>query len=646
AKEELFIGAILDQSSSNPDEFTISAPDFNNGLAIFMITNVSTQEQATISLDLATGEETFADPNGIFADLAADDSVTFSIDYRVSDGQGRSDDSVQAISIAGLTPPPTDDPEIVPVPENNLDGLTFNKLDNSSDPITLRLSEVSDPIIEKPEDFFLEVSGAIGDINAGLVEYTFTTNLGTATLALTDRGLETWMDPDSAFIGLAQDENVVITIEYQVIDPEGRTIPSFQAITVEGVNTPPVDGDEIRFIKENKLNEFVLNKLENATDVDTPKELLFLSAVSDPDILSKPADFMLEVSDAIGDISAGLVRYEFTTDRGVATLSLTDKGIETFDDPDGAFLGLVDGEQVKIVIDYVVSDGQGGTDNSFEKLIIVGKGDPLIDGDEFVMVNENEVNGFAFNKLENANRLPEDLLISAVGELESSNPESFTISLDSPDLSDGEVIFVIENVATQKTAEFILDVATGEEVFFDPKFIFRSLFESESVTFTIDYEVSDGAGGADTSTQEIIIKGESPIALGETSNIVLYLSNGLAGDDLDVKKVKFEGGDQEQFAFVDDLMDWVDDNELSLGDFTDFIAFAFKQGNNFEENLMMAGGEGQLVTLEDGIQKCPEECTDIERLNDDVVFLEDLVGTSLEGGVFLEDNQYIDGGMF
>ncbi len=625
----------------------------------------------------SNGSELILNLEGALTDLDKRDTLKISFQYLTAtnggvspvDEDGNPKFSMQTLFIDGvggniapvIDPPPVftfiegNPPKVIPIEEGKLSTAT----DEDNPRVDLFISAVGAGFFAETNviDFDVRFAGFTivlvdGDFTGDdqvLYEITTDNNMNPATVSFTSQGAEIISDEFGVFEPLEKGEFIKVSINYTVSDGEAEnsTTDTFQTIIFKGVdNQPPVDGNEKQFIYEDKLNEFYLDKLENATDPDTPKDQLFLSAVVDPVIVSKPFDFDLEVSDAIGDISNGFVQYEFTTSMGVATLNLTDKGIETFDDPDGAFLGLTKGENVKIVIDYTVSDGEGGTDDSFEKLIIVGKNDPLHDGDEMVMVSKTEVDGFWFNKLENANRPPEELEIISVDNPESSDPTTFAIRLDSYDFTDHEAVFIVKNLATYKTAEFVLDFKTGEEIFYDSDDIFWSLSRGESVTFTIGYDVADQNGATDHSIQEIIIKGASPIALGETSNIVLYLGNDFGCDYLEVKKIKFEDSDLLQFELVEDLLDWVTDKEFALDGYTDLIAFSFKQGNNFEQNFGMAGGEDQLVTLKDDIRECPDQCTDIERLNDDVVFLGDLAGTSLEGGAFLTDNQYIDGGMF
>src|SRR5205814_1544270 len=74
------------------------------------------------------------------------------------------------------------------------------------------------------------------------------------------------------WISLFNNEPLVFTIDYQVSDGNGGFDISHQTITINGVNDPPTDGNEIYTFNEDAV--------ENTTTLVTPTKL---ANASDPD---------------------------------------------------------------------------------------------------------------------------------------------------------------------------------------------------------------------------------------------------------------------------------------------------------------------------------------------------------------------------
>ncbi|MEW6359822.1 MAG: Ig-like domain-containing protein [Planctomycetota bacterium] len=152
------------------------------------------------------------------------------------------------------------------------------------------------------------------------------------------------------------------------------------------------------------------------------------------------------------------------------TLGLvTNNGDGTFTyDPNGQFEDLAVGEQATDTFQYTVSDGNGGTNTATVTVTITGVNDqPTVNPQEF-SIDENSANG------------------ASVGSVVASDP----------DTSDTLTYSIIGG--TGSTA-FAINSDTGEITVADT----TQLDWEATHRFTIDVQISDGNGGADSATMTI-----------------------------------------------------------------------------------------------------------------------------------------------
>ncbi len=395
-------------------------------------------------------------------------------------------------------------------------------------------------------------------------------------------------------------------------------------------------------------------KLGNDTDVDNPEDVVIYSASLAVGVVvtlnGNPfAGVMItDMALAAGEVA----HYDLEVDGKHAELIINADGSETLVNTEGAFDFLAAGDTLDFKIDYQIWDGdehclEEEATKSFQTIRITGENDcpvAMPDGvgqanaDDYTIGENDNLSltaGLAgTGKLGNDTDVdnPEDVEIysadSAAGVEVFLNGNPYAgVTITDMALAAGEVAHYDLEVGG-KHAELIIN-KDGSETLINEDGAFDFLDSGDHLDFKIDYQIWDGDEHCldDESTmsyQTIRIEGEDEIMLpGNLSNLVLYLDDATNGADCDIVKVKIEGLNIGDFDTVDDIYNFIEDNQDIFGDHTELTAFSYKAGNNLETGALgkaMHKGEGQLVYVEDGITV---------PLQNDVTSLSDIAGTCI-----------------
>jgi VCBS repeat-containing protein len=240
------------------------------------------------------------------------DTVTVTYDFNVTDGNGGSEPHVAIITITGISDDPNEDP-VVSSP------VTASASEDDADFQVDLLAGASDP----DEDDVLSVASLDIDGVPGLTLDGNTLNVS-----------------PSAYNFLAEGEQELIELTYNVVDGRGGSVAQSATITITGVNDAPVVSGPV-------LEE--LSEDDPTTDVD------LLGNASDPD-----------TNDVLGIEN---LAYQSGDDSGV-TLNSDSLSV----DPT-AYNNLAVGESADIVYTYDVTDGNGGVVSTSATITITGVND-------------------------------------------------------------------------------------------------------------------------------------------------------------------------------------------------------------------------------------------------------------------------------
>ncbi len=252
------------------------------------------------------------DPNGQFEYLSAGEVAHEYVEYTVSDGNGGTDTATLVIEIHGVNDAPVACDDYVSITEDG--HVNFHPWEF--------LQNDSDP--EWDALSIIDVDHSDSDLFAKIK------NNGKIKI-----------DPDGQFDYLAAGESAHETIEYTIADEHGVTSTASINVVVWGVNDCPIASDDMDITDEN-TPILTLNVLANDYDIDS-SDMLFVS-----------------------DYFAGGLQ---------GNLSHLGGGIFSYD-PNGQFDYLNDGEIAYDSFEYVVSDGNGGSDWATVTIAVVGVDDP------------------------------------------------------------------------------------------------------------------------------------------------------------------------------------------------------------------------------------------------------------------------------
>ena len=293
-------------------------------------TTITLPSGAIMTIDGDTGDFT-VDPNGQFDCLDHSETATVTFEYIVSDGNGGTDSAIVTLTLTGNnTAPYAEDDSKTTLPTATVsDTLTVNDSDPEGDTLVVTLVEGS---VEPDETTGVAVatlpSGAIVSVSSS-GQYTY--------------------DPNSQFDSLDEGEEGVDTFTYTISDGNGGTDEATVTISMAGVNDAPVAEDDD------------YGKVGN----DAPVSDNVFGNVSDPE-----GDELTVTSVGGKDVGA----------TGTTTITLPSGAIMTIDgdtgdftvDPNGQFDSLDHSETATVTFEYIVSDGNGGTDSAIVTLTLTG----------------------------------------------------------------------------------------------------------------------------------------------------------------------------------------------------------------------------------------------------------------------------------
>jgi CshA-type fibril repeat protein/VCBS repeat-containing protein len=322
---------------------------------------------------------------------------------------------------------------------------------------------------------------SVAGVSGGFIAGATATLAGVGTLTIRADGSYT-------FVPVANYNGPGPVATYTVTDDHGGTDTAVLTITVAPVNDPPVDGNETNIVTEDTTLTVLAGSglLVNTTDIDggTPS----VSAFS---VTGQAGPFVVGTGYLIS---------------GVGTITIRSDGSYSFA-PAINYAGTIP------VITYTVSDGAGGTDTSTLTLTIVPVNDPPVDGDEVNSVTEDTIltipvaTGLLANTTDVDGGTPSVSAFTVTGE---AGP--FVIGTG----------YLISGVGT-------ITINANGSYSFSPAVNYAGIIP------VINYTVSDGAGGTDTSTLSLtmIAVNDPPVATddsGTTSEDTTLNGNVLTND--------------------------------------------------------------------------------------------------------------------
>jgi hypothetical protein len=270
-------------------------------------------------------------------------------------------------------------------------------------------------------------------------------------------------DPNGQFENLATGDSTTDSFTYTISDGNGGTDMASATITIDGVNdAPEARDDTIAATEDGTSSGNVLGDNGNGAD-----------------------------SDIDGDTLTVTTTGTFATSNG-GQVTLNANGTFTYD-PSGAFESLAVGDTDTDSFSYTLDDGNGGTDTATVTLEISGANDdPEAIDDDVVTDEDSPVLGNVL--ADNGNGADSDI--------------------------DGDTLTVASagTFATSKGGQVTLN-ADGTFTY-DPNGAFESLNNGDADTDSFSYTISDGNGGTDTATVNIVINGVTDQVANQAPDVV------------------------------------------------------------------------------------------------------------------------------
>ena len=389
------------------------------------------------------------DPAGGFESLETGQRATDTFVYTVSDGVGGKEVATVTIILHGANEAPRAEDDSTQTTQDRT--VSDNVLPNDTDP-------ESDPLV------VTSVEGS--DVNVGN-EISLPSG---ATVILASNGEYTF-NPEAQYESLKEEQQATDTFTYTISDGNGGTDEATVTISMAGVNDAPVAEDDD------------YGKVGN----DAPVSDNVFGNVSDPE-----GDELTVTSVGGKDVGA----------TGTTTITLPSGAIMTIDgdtgdftlDPNGQFDTLDHSETATVTFEYIVSDGNGGTDSAIVTLTLTGN------------------NTAPYAEDDSKTTLP-TAAVSDTLTVNDSDPESDTLVVTlvegsvEPDETTGVAVATLPSGA-------IVSVSSSGQYTYDPNSQFDSLDEGDEGFDTFTYTISDGNGGTDEATVTILMPGvnDPPVA--------------------------------------------------------------------------------------------------------------------------------------
>ena len=357
--------------------------------------------------------------------LAVGQTVSESFSYTTTDGQGGTDSATVTVTVTG-----TND-----APEANADTEGNATEDGGA--------------VSIPGAALLANDGDIDTLDTVSIASVDGTSAAGASVALGTDGNVSY-DPLGLFQSPAAGETTTDTFDYTVTDGQGGTDSTTVTVTVTGTNDLPVANADAVGVAENGL-------------------------IGSIDVLSNDSD--VDGSDVLSVLST-----DTTSAAGAAVSIGTDGSVLYAPNSTPAFESLAASETTTDTFDYVVTDGQGGTDSA--TVTVTGTSD--------LPVANDDTEG---NATEDGGAVP--------------IPGAALLSNDSD--VDALDVVSIASVDAASAAGASVSLGTDGNVTYDPGALFQGLSLNQTTTDTFDYTITDGNGGTDTATVTIMVTGANDL---------------------------------------------------------------------------------------------------------------------------------------
>ena len=407
SEDAVVIGNVITGSDSDPDGDTLMISEVN-GAAANVGMSIAGANGGLFTLD-ANGDISF-DPNGEFETLDAGETVTTTISYTVSDGEGGTDTAVVTATITGRNDAPVVTGTLTP--QSGTDGtaqlpfdasIVFSDVDGESLAFTsadlpawMMINPATGVITGTPPagasqggpnmdgvySVNVTATDPDGESVSTTVTYSFTNPIPVVDMAV---------GPQAAVDGEA------VSITPGFVDPDGDDLTYTATGLPAGLSIDPATGEITGTLQADAsqvgggvypititandgeggiaVDTFDLTVTNPAPDAMDDGLTTTEGAVTTANILS--ANDVDSDGDALAvtEVNGGAANVGTAipgSDGGLFTIDAT--GALSFD-PNGEFQGLDIGETATTTVTYTISDGEGGTDTATVTVTVMGEND-------------------------------------------------------------------------------------------------------------------------------------------------------------------------------------------------------------------------------------------------------------------------------
>lgn len=285
----------------------------------------------------------------------------------------------------------------------------------------------------------------------------------TAPTGITLNGTTLNVDPTNpVFAHLAKGQTATIVVTYDITDAHGTTVSQSETIVITGTNDTPTVNAPLASGAHQGDATFTANLLAGATDPDDGETAT------------------LSVADVHYAVDGGTA-----SQTAPAGISLTGATLQV-DPTNVAFAHLAQGQTTTIVVSYNVTDTQGATTAQTETVVITGTNDtPTVTAP---LTSDTQKGDGSYTV---------DLLSGAT---DPDDGETATLTV-------ANVRYSVDQSPDSQTAPAGISL-TGATLNVDPSHAaFAQLFEGQSTTIKVTYDVTDAHGATVTQTEIITING-------------------------------------------------------------------------------------------------------------------------------------------
>ncbi len=428
--------------------------------------------------------------------------------------------------------------------------------------------------------------------------------------------------PGPGFDSLGVGDSSTVEITYTISDGQGGTDTATATVTVTGTNDGPVaTADDLQAVEDTGLTFTATDLLQNDSDIDgdalsivsfTAPEHGTLVVNDDGSYTYTPDSnysgddsFTYTISDGNGGFStatvnltvdpandnpiavddqfagsedgtivfsgADLVSNDFDLDGdtlSVASFTQPANGTLTYDADSDTFTFTPDEDwNGDTSFDYVLSDGQGGTDTGSVSLDVAAVNDGPVAQDELLSATEDQTG-------------------LTTGQLDATDVDgdSLTYALtDAPVDADGNPV---AGLTINDDGSYSFDI--GDQ--------FQDLANGATTDVTFTYTVSDGQGGTDTATGTITITGTNDGPVAQAEQIDVTEDGAAATGQLDATDID---GDTLTFSLVGDPIQGLtinDDGSYSFDPTGQFQDLAVGETQDITFTYQVDDGQGGTAT--------------------------------------------------